>query len=327
MATIPRSVLNSYQDYLEKGSDKVKAQLGIALSNYYDTHYQEIMTGDRTKVLNDIKYIMNQYCAVGTQFSSKMAADFYTAVRKIQLGDDGYNYNSLSIDTRDPAATDGFVDAQFGKLEGWPSKEKFLDDCMSRAGYEVKRAAGECVYANGRRDPERVRFARVPAPGSKCKFCLMLASRGFEYRSAKSAGDKGGSHYHDNCRCSIVPEFTTIRGKLVKNTAGIEGYDPDALYKEWREGGGAEEMAAKRQRDRENGVTRSRNESMYKTEATENTPAFKNFNDIKAYIYKAKDDADLEARYTNLAHIYGYDSKQLQSQSLKNVIKTTRKNF
>lgn len=50
----------------------------------------------------------------------------------------------------------------------------------------------------------------------------MLASRGFEYHTAESAGSDG--HYHPNCDCRIVPGFDGME---------IEGYDPDFLYKQY----------------------------------------------------------------------------------------------
>ncbi len=69
----------------------------------------------------------------------------------------------------------------------------------------------------------RVRFARVPAGGETCPFCLMLASRGAVYYSEETAG--ANSHYHAHCRCQIVPSW---------DDAAIEGYDPDLYYDMWK---------------------------------------------------------------------------------------------
>lgn len=58
-------------------------------------------------------------------------------------------------------------------------------------------------------------YARKPEPGA-CSFCLMLASRGAVYRTARSAEQVGapgvvmrgnakrGDKFHDNCRCHAV---------------------------------------------------------------------------------------------------------------------------
>ena len=65
-------------------------------------------------------------------------------------------------------------------------------------------------------------FARVPTGAETCTYCLMLASRGFAYHSAKSAGHAD----HRGCNCAIVPGH--------KGDA-VEGVDEGALYDCWRE--------------------------------------------------------------------------------------------
>ncbi|NDO78265.1 hypothetical protein GKZ75_08520 [Kocuria indica] len=63
-----------------------------------------------------------------------------------------------------------------------------------------------------------VRFARVPV-GDTCTWCLMLASRGFVYTSARHAGQ--GNEWHDWCDCFI----------LASQSKDIPvDYDPEALY-------------------------------------------------------------------------------------------------
>lgn len=62
-------------------------------------------------------------------------------------------------------------------------------------------------------------FARVPSGSETCAFCLMLASRGAVYRSAKTAGD--GHRYHGKCDC--VPTLVRDERDYPK------GYDPGAL--------------------------------------------------------------------------------------------------
>lgn len=67
-------------------------------------------------------------------------------------------------------------------------------------------------------------YARVPEPGA-CKFCLMLASRGFVY-SKDTAGDS--KKFHGKCRCNILPTWDETRARVEY------GYDPDALYDQYR---------------------------------------------------------------------------------------------
>lgn len=82
----------------------------------------------------------------------------------------------------------------------------------------VHRCAWDSVVRNC--EENRVRWARVPTGFETCAWCLMLASRGFDYLSSDTA--RAGNH--NGCDCMVVP------GK--KGTA-IEGYDPDAMYASW----------------------------------------------------------------------------------------------
>jgi hypothetical protein len=67
-------------------------------------------------------------------------------------------------------------------------------------------------------------WARVPEPGA-CKFCLMLASRGFVY-SKSTVGDS--KKFHGKCRCNAMPVWDETRARVEY------GYDPDALYDQYR---------------------------------------------------------------------------------------------
>jgi hypothetical protein len=71
---------------------------------------------------------------------------------------------------------------------------------------------------------EKVAYARVPEPGA-CKFCLMLASRGFVYSKATAGGAK---KFHGKCRCNTLPVWDETRARVEY------GYDPDALYDQYR---------------------------------------------------------------------------------------------
>jgi len=70
---------------------------------------------------------------------------------------------------------------------------------------------------------DKAAYARVPEPGA-CKFCLMLASRGFVYSKATAGGAK---KFHGKCRCNAVPVWDETRARVEY------GYDPDALYDQY----------------------------------------------------------------------------------------------
>lgn len=68
-----------------------------------------------------------------------------------------------------------------------------------------------------------VLFARIPQ-GDTCAWCLMLASRGFAYTSARNAGD--GRRFHDFDDCLIVP---STADDLPPE------YDPEKLYELYKD--------------------------------------------------------------------------------------------
>ena len=98
----------------------------------------------------------------------------------------------------------------------------FASDCGALADFYVKRSAYENTLRNCYN--YHVRYARVPTGPTTCDWCTMLASRGFVYYTSDTAYE--GSHM--NCDCVVVPGGPDTT---------VEGYDPDAYYKAWRESG------------------------------------------------------------------------------------------
>jgi len=99
---------------------------------------------------------------------------------------------------------------------------RFLDDCGQLADMYTWRCNRDSMVRNCERNG--VRYARVPTNSNPCDYCVMLASRGFVYRTAKDA--EAGSHAH--CQCLVCPGGPSTT---------IEGYDPDAYYDMWKESG------------------------------------------------------------------------------------------
>ena len=94
--------------------------------------------------------------------------------------------------------------------------------CMRQTARYVNEGANNTIMVNC--NTRGLRCARIPQGPETCKFCIMLASRGFVYADEAKAGkyDK----FHDDCDCRIALGF---------DDAGIEGYDPDELYQKWKE--------------------------------------------------------------------------------------------
>lgn len=93
----------------------------------------------------------------------------------------------------------------YENIEKYAKTHKLGDDEFMRllaeeVGGEVVQHANRTTIHNAVKN--NLCYARVPF-GNSCAFCLMLASRGFVYHSATTAGEDKG-HYHAHCRCKIV---------------------------------------------------------------------------------------------------------------------------
>ena len=119
---------------------------------------------------------------------------------------------AATVDTPDVSAyVDKEVRYQAGKLaDGAPAE--FVKQVAMCASDQVSRRGNATMRLNASRDG--VRWARVPLGVETCEFCVMLASRGFVYHTARSAGE--GEHWHRNCRCKVIPGM--------EDDFAVEGY-------------------------------------------------------------------------------------------------------
>lgn len=157
--------------------------------------------------------MMEQVLGPMTDLAAQAAVDWYNLGREVATGS---AYSAAIADSRRiPEATEGAVRAFIQAIVDGKPPETFANRLRGRATYEVQKAFADCVSFNGTIDPKKPRWARV-TQGHSCKFCLMLASRGFVYHSKSDAVD----HYHDHCDCIATPGFPGTE---------VEGYDVQAL--------------------------------------------------------------------------------------------------
>ena len=152
----------------------------------------------RELVLQALAAVMPTY----TDMAAQASADFYDAARELVVGE---KMGAKAISDYDPRKTEGAVRG-FVRFVLRDDVQTFNDQVLQRIDYEMKRSANMSVVENGRRDPKRVRYARVPTGAETCDFCLMLASRGFVYQSESTAS---ASHVHAGC---VLPD--TVLGAL-----------------------------------------------------------------------------------------------------------------
>lgn len=97
----------------------------------------------------------------------------------------------------------------------------------STVGRMVKQVGADTTLKNAMRDGAQ--FAWIPS-GDTCAFCLMLASRGWQYMSKKALKNGHAEHIHANCDCQYAVRFD---GKST-----VQGYDPDKYLDMYYDAGG-----------------------------------------------------------------------------------------
>ncbi|MBQ9005348.1 MAG: hypothetical protein IJ092_03125 [Atopobiaceae bacterium] len=203
MQTIPASWVRAFSASLSQLSGRMRAMLEAELL--------EVDYSDVAEAREQVVEIMETYCGLSADAASEIAVEFYDGIREAHLGE---RLGAEPAVSRRPGGIEGAVRAFAQDLADGKPPERFRRKCLDRLDYETRLAANECVRANAERDPARPRYARVPSGNETCRFCIMLASRGFVYRSEGLAW-----HAHANCDCVIVPGF--------EGMTEVEGYDPE----------------------------------------------------------------------------------------------------
>lgn len=282
MALMTRKELDTY---VHARNDIAKAAKAAVVPELRDLDYSDIALARDNAIR-----IMDGHLRVATDASASLSAEMYDIMRERATGETDYHAEAIS--NRDPQATAGFVRAAIQDVVKDDNVDGFVNKCASRCGYEVQKAAGECMYENGLKDRKIVRFARVPGGGETCRFCIMLASRGAVYYSRKSAGEDKG-HYHDNCQCTIQPVFMQSKHGAADI---VEGYDPKKykdMYDTMIENGDLSraELAAASKYAKER-----RGRSISRTEGTEGTLFPTGTRAMIRYLNGATDRQDFERR-------------------------------
>lgn len=176
---------------------------------------------------SDVRAMMERYADA----ANRLAADYYQNVRDIWE-----EYSETPMIEFEPVTVDanravwqiekGFANTEYNGLtykqvmngqarsgvtidDLWPS---FAGDYMKAYTYAseiVRVTARLTVMRSAVADPTQPKYARVPSGPYTCAFCVMCASRGFDYSSAETAGKYKA--YHPDCDCRIIPSWGAAR--------------------------------------------------------------------------------------------------------------------
>ena len=210
---LPRSVLDAYNKAIKQSGDSAEVATRKALNAWLDGHPGASIAQIREVAIA----IMDEF---GTVFG-QAAGDAAYAMRSIaaeaagvEVEPDAYAYIPDEEYVRKTAKY------QIGKLiDG--NRGAFVDSIADGSRYFAERGANDTMAHFASVDKGDVRFARVPTGATTCPYCLMLASRGFVYRSEANALNAN----HRHCDCRIVEGFAGME---------VEGYEPDLYYDMWK---------------------------------------------------------------------------------------------
>lgn len=102
------------------------------------------------------------------------------------------------------------------------------DEISGAVARLVKRTGQDTLLNNAMRDSAE--FAWIPA-GDTCAFCIMLASRGWQYISKDALKNGHAEHIHSNCDCTYMVRHSS--------DFNVSGYDPDKYLREYNDADGS----------------------------------------------------------------------------------------
>lgn len=201
---IAREPFERYRRALGANADMAEAELS--------TLWGEHLAGLSGAGLRDaMDELMPALAARYGDRAAAAAAEFYMEQRAASDAPGGYD--AVPMAGVDHSAVAAASRAAFAEASTRAALGALLSGQLVR---HVNQAADDTIVGNARRDPAHPRWALVPHAGA-CGFCLLIASRGFDYRSS------GRVARHNGCRCTTVADFD-------RSNPSLEGYDEAAAH-------------------------------------------------------------------------------------------------
>lgn len=208
---IPRSILDNLTEQLNSLSESTQA---LVLEEIKRIEYEDI-----AELREKVAEIMVDYLSAAADQAAAYSATTYDAIRYLAVDE---VMGADVLPGYEDAATIGSVRAMVQDVVDTGNLDTFINKCLERCDYEIKKAAAHCSMKNASNDPLEPRWARVPTGRETCDFCIMLASRSFVYHDEKRAGAL--DHWHAHCDCRVVQGYKGMT---------VEGYNPEELYNNW----------------------------------------------------------------------------------------------
>lgn len=182
--------------------------------------------GNPLLVKNALLEFFPELVGVYGDTAALLAADFYDELRDVPPS--AARFAAVMAEPVDTDQAEASARWALGPLfSDEPNPLQVLANLVGATQRLVLQPGRSTVINSASSDPVRTGFARIPV-GPTCRFCTMVASRGFVYSTARSAGDS--NKWHDDCDCIVVS------GQSDRDLP--EGYDLEELGRMYAAGEG-----------------------------------------------------------------------------------------
>lgn len=178
-------------------------------------------TDDLDRLRDELTKRLLPVAKVGANSAAELGAATYNRWRAQDLGQ---KTKAVVASAYDEGKFMSAINAAVKKAELGGTMEEMLATLSGRIGYTSRTSYSRSLFQSGKADSKKPQYARVPEDEEACQFCMMLASRGFEY-SRGSLGDD--VHNHANCRCTYVCSWD--------EDPKAQGYDDREWYDRWQD--------------------------------------------------------------------------------------------
>lgn len=188
-----------------------------AARNAFLAAAMDVDFADWAQAADQLRDIIERVCDVYGLASQNLAGQWFDYCEQLA----GETEREPLVGDTETHTTRYAVDEQVDRLFGGEiDEQKLVQSLQSVVTEHIKQRAADEIGARAmerRGRGKKTGFARVPV-GDTCSYCVMLASRGFDYLSERTAARAS----HDGCDCVVVPfhDAETIPGYEGK----LQGY-------------------------------------------------------------------------------------------------------
>lgn len=155
---------------------------------------------DWARAADQVREIAERVCDIYGLAAQTLAGQWYDYCERLATGAEPTAYTGDTEQRSVIPAVNEQVDKLFDRVY---TEQQLVQSLQSVVTEHIKQRAADEIGARameGKAKGKKVGYCRVPV-GDTCAYCVMLASRGFDYLTEKSAA----SASHDGCDCVVVP--------------------------------------------------------------------------------------------------------------------------